>query len=43
MKSIFLLLIVFVCLGLFARTNSARVRLLVFCVAAGMVLYVTLG
>ncbi len=43
MKSIFLLLVAFVCLGVCARTYSPRVRLLVLGVAAGMVLYVTLG
>jgi len=42
MQSIFILLVVFVSLGLFARKYSTRVRLLVFCVAAGMVLYITL-
>jgi hypothetical protein len=43
MKSIFILLVAFVCLGLCARNYSARVRLLVFGVAACMVLYITLG
>jgi hypothetical protein len=43
MKSIFLLLVAFVCLGVFARNYTTRVRLLVLCVAAGMVLYITLG
>jgi hypothetical protein len=43
MKSIFLLLVAFVCLGVCARTYSLKVRLLVLGVAAGMVLYVTLG
>ncbi len=43
MKSIFVLLVAFVCLGLCARNYSTRVRLLVLCVAAGMVLYITLG
>ena len=43
MKSIFVLLVAFICLGLFARSYSTRVRLLVLCVAAVMVLYVTLG
>ncbi len=43
MKSIFILLVAFVCLGLITRTYSAKVRLLVLCVAAGMVLYITLG
>lgn len=43
MKSIFLLLVAFVCLGVCARRYSLRVRLLVLGVAAAMVLYVTLG
>jgi len=43
MKSIFILLVAFVCLGLFARRYSTRVRLLVMCVAVVMVLYVTFG
>jgi len=43
MKSIFILLVAFVCLGLCARNFSNRVRLLILCVAAGMVLYITFG
>ncbi len=43
MKSIFILLIAFMGLGIVARTYNTRVRLLVFCVAAIMVLYVTIG
>jgi hypothetical protein len=43
MKSIFILLVAFIGLGLFARSYGARVRLLVMCVAAVMVLYVTIG
>jgi hypothetical protein len=43
MMSIFLLLVAFICLGLFARNYNTRVRLLVLCVAAAMVLYITLG
>jgi hypothetical protein len=43
MKSIFILLVAFVCLGVGVRHYSPRVRLLVLCIAAGMVLYVTLG
>jgi hypothetical protein len=43
MTSIFILLVAFVCLGLFARNYSTPVRLLVLCVAAAMVLYITLG
>lgn len=43
MQSIFILLVAFVSLGLFARTYSIRIRLLVLGIAAAMVLYVTLG
>ncbi len=43
MMSIFLLLVAFICLGLFARNYNTRVRLLMLCVAAAMVLYITLG
>jgi hypothetical protein len=43
MMSIFLLLVAFLCLGVFARNYSNRVRLLMLCVAAAMVLYITLG
>jgi hypothetical protein len=43
MKSIFLLLVAFVCLGVFARNYNTKVRLLVLCVSAGMVLYITFG
>lgn len=43
MKSIFILLVAFICLGLCARSYSTRVRLLVMCLAAVMVLYVTFG
>jgi hypothetical protein len=43
MVSIFLLLVAFLCLGLFARNYSTRVRLLLLCLAAAMVLYITLG
>lgn len=43
MKSIFILLVAFVSLGLCVRNYSTRVRLLVFCAAASMVLYITLG
>ena len=43
MQSIFILLVAFVSMGLFARSYSIRVRLLLFCVAAVMVLYITLG
>ncbi len=43
MVPISILLMTFVCLGLFARTYDTRIRLLVFCVAIGTVLYFTLG
>ncbi len=43
MKSIFVLLIALVGLGLFVHNYSTRVRLLVFGVAAIMVLYITFG
>ncbi len=43
MKSIFILLAVFICLGLIPRHYSARVRLLVLSFAVVMVLYVTFG
>ena len=43
MKSIFILLIAFICLGLFPRKYSTGVRFLVIGVAAVMVLYVTFG
>ena len=43
MKSIFILLIAFICLGLFPRKYNTGVRLLVIGVAAVMVLYVTFG
>jgi membrane-bound ClpP family serine protease len=43
MKSIFILLIAFICLGLIPRKYSAWVRLLVIGAAAVMVLYVTFG
>lgn len=43
MKSIFILLIAFICLGLFPRKYSGPVRLLVLGFAAIMVIYVTFG
>lgn len=43
MKSIVVLLVAFVCIGVFARDFSARTRLLVFLVAAGVVAYVAFG
>ena len=43
MVSIFVLLTSFVCLGLFARKYTIWIRLLLFAVVVGMVLYVTFG
>ena len=43
MKSIFILLTAFICLGLFPRKYSGWVRLLVLGFAVIMVLYVTFG
>lgn len=43
MKTIFILLVAFVCIGLFARNFNTRTRLLTCLVAAGVVAFVTFG
>ncbi len=41
MKSVFLILVLFLCLGLFARKFHVRIRLLLITLIVAMILYIT--